>query len=196
MTPLVRVVKLGGSLLDWPEMIASLRVWLARQPAAANILIVGGGEFVEKLRVIERAHPLLPEATHWLAIRAMSLSAAIVSEQFPEAKRASSLEQLRLNDEPAPQILDVERFLREDRDTAHALPENWDVTSDSIAARVAQVLNACELVLLKSALPRGELSRESLARLGYVDAYFPRASKGRNVRAINLRDAGFPQVVL
>jgi aspartokinase-like uncharacterized kinase len=196
MTIDVRVVKLGGSLLDWPELAASVRAWLARQPAAANVLIVGGGALVEKLRELDRAQPMPPATIHWLAVRAMSLTAAIFAERLPEATLADSLEQLRLADTDVPQILDIERFLREDRGTPHALPECWDVTSDSIAARVARILGASELVLLKSALPRDTTSRDTLARLGYVDAYFPRASKGLNVRSVNLRDPDFPQIVL
>jgi len=64
------------------------------------------------------------------------------------------------------------------------LPHSWSVTSDSIAARIAQVLPAGELVLLKSADPPGDAA----TRPPYVDEYFATAAQGLNrVRFVNLR---------
>jgi aspartokinase-like uncharacterized kinase len=191
----VRVIKLGGSLLGWPELTSRVRAWLACQPPAANILIVGGGPIVEKLRELDREHQFSPAAAHWLSIRAMSLTAAIVAELLEEAILVSSLEPLRLSPSAGLQILDVERFLREDQGSEGALPCGWHVTSDSIAARVATVLNASELVLLKSVLPASESSREAWSRTGFVDAHFARASSALAVRSVNLRMPGFPQIV-
>ena len=75
-------------------------------------------------------------------------------------------------------ILSPRRFL-EVLDDPHAdrLPASWDVTTDSIAARIATRLGADRLVLLKSAvLPEGT-DRESAARLGLVDPMFPRVAR-------------------
>lgn len=195
MTPLhVRVIKLGGSLLDWPELAPRVRAWLGGQPPATNIVIVGGGPMVDKLRALDREHHFSPAAAHWLSIRAMSLTAAIVAEWLEEATLVSSLEKLRLAGPTSLQIFDVEHFLREDQGADGALPCGWEVTSDSIAARVAAIVSARELVLLKSALPAPGSSREAWARSGFVDAHFPRASVGLSVRCVNLRNPEFPQV--
>jgi hypothetical protein len=65
-----------------------------------------------------------------------------------------------------------------------SLPHSWDVTADSIAARLAADLDATRLVLVKAADPelvgslhsRGAgLDVEELALRGIVDVYFPRA---------------------
>ena len=52
-------------------------------------------------------------------------------------------------------IFDPSRFLETIEPTldGETLPQSWDVTSDSIAARIARLLTCHELVLLKSCLP-------------------------------------------
>ena len=71
------------------------------------------------------------------------------------------------------------------------------MTSDSIAARLAQVVGARELVLLKSTLPLSASSRLSIAQAvacRLVDDHFPiAASSIQRVRVVNLRDSSFPE---
>ena len=55
------------------------------------------------------------------------------------------------------------------------LPHGWDVTSDSIAARIAQVIGAVELVLLKQ---KPSSSPAEAMRDGLVDDYFEMAAAG------------------
>jgi 5-(aminomethyl)-3-furanmethanol phosphate kinase len=191
-----RVIKVGGSLLDWPEFPTEFRRWLAAQSPAASVIVVGGGALVERVRALDRVHPMSDEAAHWLAIRAMSLTARVVAEWLSETKLVLSLADLQLAAPGAPQILDVAGFLRAERGTAGALPCDWNVTSDSIAAHVASVLAADELVLLKSASPPGETTHESAAQTGYVDARFAETARGLSVRCVNLRDRRFAEFPL
>ena len=137
-SPAVRVVKLGGSLLDWPEWVGPFRRWLTVQPPAADVIIVGGGAIVECIRAWDRAHPMADEMAHWLAVDAISLTAAVAAERLSKAKLVRSLDALQLSSTAAPQILDVRQFLLEQHGKPDALPCSWDVTSDSIAAWIAQ----------------------------------------------------------
>ena len=67
------------------------------------------------------------------------------------------------------------------------LPDDWSVSSDSIAARAAGYLGAVELVLLKSTLADGD-------QPDYVDGYFAVAARGiPRVRFVNLRDPQFAE---
>jgi hypothetical protein len=217
-----RVIKLGGSLLDDPQLVPRLRAGLARQPPAANGILVGGGRLVDALRVYDELHGIrrmgfqpvrsykheaqaselcrsdslacascsYEKLLHWLAIRAMSLNAELLSALLPESQLCAIW--------PAEEhaglwIIDPWPVLR----TADAagellLPHSWDVTSDSIAAWLA-ARSASELVLLKSTLP-ASCTLTSAAAEGYVDRYFPQAAQDLpRARCVNLRDAGFPE---
>ena len=72
--------------------------------------------------------------------------------------------------------------------TVASLPRTWDVTSDSIAARLAEFVSADELVLLKSTLPLEAAEQHDRSDCGIVDRYFRIASaRVRKVRLVNLR---------
>jgi aspartokinase-like uncharacterized kinase len=173
------VVKVGGSLFDLPQLGARLRAWLEEQAAGGVILVPGGGAAADVVRQLDRAHGLGEEAAHWLAVCALTLNAhflhallagAPVSEQVEEVGGAC--------------ILDVHAFLRRDEGRPGCLPHRWEVTSDAIAARVALVVGARELVLLKSVtLPAG-VSWEEAARRGFVDEWFAKvlAEAPREIR--------------
>jgi aspartokinase-like uncharacterized kinase len=167
-----RVIKLGGSLLDWPEFPQRLRQWLAQQPPKPTGFIVGGGVMVDCLRNADRVHHLGEEAAHWLCIKAMSLTAQMVSQLLPELT-----------------LLDAEELMTLDQKTSEIpLPASWSITSDSIAARACTLLGADELVLLKSKSPPKYDTLEELATDDYVDTYFPQAARQiAKIRFVNLR---------
>ena len=80
-------------------------------------------------------------------------------------------------------------MLDDDRTSPEALARTWDTTTDAIAARIAVLLGADELALLKSTSVPPGTTRDEAVRLGLVDAAFPSASRGLNaVVAVNLRD--------
>ena len=61
---LTRVIKVGGSLLDWPPLPRAIGSWLATQPAALNVLICGGGPLAETIRRADRDFRLGDETAH------------------------------------------------------------------------------------------------------------------------------------
>jgi aspartokinase-like uncharacterized kinase len=194
-----RIVRLGGSLLEDPQVRDRLRAWLALQPPAPTVLIVGGGPWVEAIRTAFARHALTEEAAHWLSVRAMGLTARLALELWPEATLLTELTEARAwRRLGAPAVFDVQKLLEADAaSSAPVLPQNWSVTSDSIAALVAQMLGARELVLLKSALPAPACGIAEAAQQGYVDAYFPLAAAPLPVvRCVNLREGGFAECVL
>jgi aspartokinase-like uncharacterized kinase len=192
---MVRVIKLGGSLLDNPATPKRLPRWLDAQSPARNLLVVGGGRLVDALREKERGGALGTEAAHWLAVRAMRINAGLIQVLLPQAHWVARLAQWLELPSASPQrevelaILDPWEFLQSEESAADLppLPHRWDVTSDSIAARVAHRCDAQELVLLKSALPAAT-DVVGAAQSGYVDAHFPLAAAALCVRCVNLAD--------
>ena len=178
---MLRVIKLGGSLLTCPQLGERLPAWLAQQRAATTVIVVGGGPLVDALRRLDAAKPIAEETAHWLAIDAMSLSARLIAEWFPGFRLVEHVQDVPRNcGKQPPYVLDVRELMRGQdlpgTKDVQRLPCTWDVTSDSIAAYAASVLQADELVLLKSAMPQDRGDFESLAAEGYVDAFFPRAA--------------------
>lgn len=195
-----RVVKLGGSLWQHPGMEVPLRRWLARQPVMRNVIVVGGGDYAEQVRELDRCSGLDNVDAHWLAIRAMSLLAWTLC-QFDSAWQYidtwQQLERtLHTDNRQATVIFDPDEFLRrhEPQLPGMKLPSGWHVTSDSIAARICQVVDGAELTLLKSRLPFDAAQTPKRA-VDYVDAHFVSASRGvRRIRCVDLiggREAEF-----
>lgn len=165
------VLKVGGSVLSlpsWPRLLDEL---VAGMGDRGMTIVVGGGAVVDGLREIDAAAPQAADVMHELAIDAMHLVAGLVSRSTG----------LPMRTEPAGAaeacVLDVPVWLLE---TARStdLPAGWEVTSDSIAARVASEY-AADLILAKSVPPPATWCGESLhtlARSGWVDRYFPEAA--------------------
>lgn len=202
MVPL-RVIKLGGSLLDCPELVPRLRAWLAAQTPISNLMLVGGGRLADAIREAFALHPLSEEAAHWLCIRLLGVTAELAANLLPEARLLNHPGELDARQETASvAILNPEPYLREEAALLtqagwagiDPLPHSWDVTSDSIAARLARFSRAAELVLLKSRLPDPPRTLAQAAESGYVDRYFPRAAdRLARIRCVNLRSDRFDE---
>lgn len=190
----IRVIKIGGSLLQRDNLLADLRDWQeSLVEPLGNVWVVGGGAAVEAIRQRDSHDGLSDDDAHWLSIEAMDANAFTLASQMPawqlitpkdlkEAQRRLSPRE-RIATSAAPKatppnqnlVLQTKHWLtKADRDpnTRPRLPHCWDVTSDSIAAWAAIQLHATELVLLKSCDVPDETIAE-LAGLRIVDPFLP-----------------------
>lgn len=165
------VLKIGGSILSlprWPELLDAL---VAEMGDRGLAIVVGGGAMVEGLRGIDAAAPQPAQVMHELAIDAMHLLASLVSRVIGLPMRSEP------QGEADACVIDVPLWLLDGPRSAD-LPAGWEVTSDSIAARIAGEYGA-DLVLAKSVPPPEALlgkGLDSLAQSGWVDRYFPTAA--------------------
>ena len=162
------VVKLGGSLMG-----ADLSVPLEAVAAAPcrTVLVPGGGLFADAVRDAQDRLGFGDSLAHRLALRAMGAFAAILAERdarFVVAPSRARIEAAhRTGRTPVWDPVALE--------AGHPdIPENWDVTSDSLAAWLAHELGAAALLLLKSVSPaQTSVRAAALAAEGLVDAAFP-----------------------
>ena len=179
-----RVIKFGGSLLDAPELQQNWRLWFQQQPPATNIVIAGGGAMVDSIRTWQNANGSNDAFCHWLSIDAMSLTARWLHKLIDDSELTRNIDDLN-HCKPGIVVFDAADWLR----TLKDLPESWNVSSDSIAARLARAVRAEELVLLKSSLPQcRNTSMIECVQAGFVDRHFPVAATGLpRIRIVNLR---------
>lgn len=190
-----RVIKIGGSLLGWPAIADHLDGYLGQLESDRLVLIVGGGEPVEWLRRIDARATWGDAAAHDAAIAMMDANTRAVAGWLPTAKLTDSWDKVtHASDAAGVLLFAAGRFLREQEPSlpGTCLPVGWQVTSDSIAARVAALLDA-PLTLIKSCGVETPRSREGwlgLADRGVVDAFFPRlVDEPPSVEIVTLRGA-------
>jgi aspartokinase-like uncharacterized kinase len=186
----VVVIKVGGSLLDWPDFSGRLRAYLDDLRNERILLVIGGGGAAEFVRQLDSLHGIGENRSHELALRALDLTAHVVATLVPGldvVERLDALAGVWIRGRTP--VLAPRSFLENDDRVSHdPLPANWETTTDSIAARAASVLEASELRLLKSVGLNGSSSRLDAAAAGLVDSQFPLASAPiARVTFVNLR---------
>jgi 5-(aminomethyl)-3-furanmethanol phosphate kinase len=156
-------VKVGGGLLARPGALESVGWALSRAGARRRLVVIpGGGPFANLVREFDLAHGLSPSAAHWMAILGMDQYAHAIADYTPHARVVDDQAGvLNAHEAGRVPILAPYRWLN----AADELPHSWDVTSDSLAAYLATLLGAEELVLVKPVSGGEEL----------VDPYFRRA---------------------
>ena len=134
-----QVVKIGGSLFP------NHAIELAKRLENTNSLIIlGGGEFANLIRKYDNEIGFTDQANQWTAIDCMDIIAKLVNDKVNSAKLAYTIEDIeQISNEGFTPIFAVSEFLK-DEDPFEC---SWDVTSDSIAAYVAHLLNANLLIV-------------------------------------------------
>jgi hypothetical protein len=129
-----QVVKIGGSL--FPKYAIDLATELKD---TNSLIILGGGEFANLIRKYDSEIHFSDEANHWQAIDCMDIIAKLVNDKVDSTKLAYSLTDAnKISNDGFTPIFVVSEFLK----TENPFECSWDVTSDSIAAYVAHLLNA------------------------------------------------------
>jgi 5-(aminomethyl)-3-furanmethanol phosphate kinase len=197
--PSLAVLKVGGSLFDWPELPRRLTAFLdARRTINSGeriVLIAGGGPSADVVREFDQIHRLGDLPSHYLALHALDLTAILLAALLPGSLPVDRIESMReaWNARSIPILAPRQTLIEIDRPGRDPLKASWDVTSDAIAARIAVHLEAQCLVLLKSAPLPSAATRRDAARLGLVDPVLPDvASPLPRVEYLNLRES--PQI--
>jgi aspartokinase-like uncharacterized kinase len=140
------IVKLGGSLLGSPEL-ASWLALIAKFGDGKVIIVPGGGLFADAVREAQKISNISDAVAHELALLAMDQFGLLLAGMNPELVTASSeLEIAERGWQHRGIIWLPSRMVLAD----DSIPKNWEVTSDSLSAWLANKLSAEQLILVKS----------------------------------------------
>lgn len=140
------VVKIGGSLLGTPELARWLDIFV--KFSDGHIVIVpGGGLFADAVREAQQLTNTSDSIAHKLAVIAMDQFGLLMAGINPALKTASSELELAERGWQHRGIvwLPSKMVLADD-----TIPQNWQVTSDSLAAWLANKIGAQQLILIKA----------------------------------------------
>lgn len=169
--PVPRIVaKLGGSLAGDPTLSHWLRE-LSRNRSARFVVVPGGGPFADAVRAAQARWRFSDDVAHAMAIHAMDQFGRMLGGIESGSIPCSTVDQIEQawSDGSLPVWLPG-RLMEQDRDLEHT----WNVTSDTIAARLANLLQASGLLLVKSCdLPDQQVDAAVMAAAGVVDAALP-----------------------
>jgi 5-(aminomethyl)-3-furanmethanol phosphate kinase len=166
------IVKVGGGLDRGAghDALRALCNTLGELGERHPLLVVpGGAGFADAVREADRRFGLPAETAHRMAILGMEQFGLLLSELIPGAVRCADLSQ---------EVSGRTAVLLPAGLPLDALPASWDVTSDSIAAWVADRAGAGRLVLVKAVDGLHGLARLSVGELAAlrteaVDAHLP-----------------------
>lgn len=169
------IIKLGGSLARdrqfarWLEAIRNCR--------SGVVIVPGGGPFADCVRDAQGYIRFNDAAAHRMALLAMEQYAIACASSFPDVLLMSEEAQLRLIGKGRTAFWLPSRMAL----AADDLPENWQVTSDSLAAWLALRLEAPALVLVKSLDAKTDpISADTLVEREIVDPMFARFAARTN----------------
>lgn len=163
------VVKIGGSLLGSPELAHWLEV-AAKHSDGKIIIVPGGGVFADAVRKAQVQSKISDASAHKLALLAMDQFGLTLAAMNPDLVTAAS--ELEMDERTWQHRgiiwLPSHMVLADD-----SIPQNWNTTSDTISAWLADKLGAQHLVLIKSDKPdEKKLSLKTITEDGLVDKLF------------------------
>lgn len=161
------VVKVGGSLAETGRMPSVLSlIAAARVPV---VVVPGGGPFADSIRALQPTMKFSDVVAHRLAMLSMQQMAELIISQHPRFEIAESSDEIsRMLQQGKVPVWAPLRMISGDT----AVLAGWSATSDSLAARLAELLDA-RLVLLKSVDVEADANLDDLANRGVVDPLLP-----------------------
>lgn len=140
------VIKIGGSLLGAPELAKWLET-IVNHCDGHVIIVPGGGLFANSVREAQQIANMSDAVAHQLALLAMDQFGLMLASMNSHLVTASTeLEIAERGWQHRGIVWMPSKMVLADE----TIPQNWQVTSDSLAAWLANKLGAQQLILIKS----------------------------------------------
>jgi aspartokinase-like uncharacterized kinase len=161
------IIKLGGSLESAKTLLHCLNRIEQQYRNQKVVIVTGGGAFAEQVRITQQHWGFNDECAHAMALLAMQQMAWLVKGLKADIELAHSVRAIQQSQSNivvwSPDIDELNNA---------GIPATWDITSDSLAAWLADTLSADELLMIKSAAIDNTLSLAQLAERGIIDKAF------------------------
>ena len=163
------IVKLGGSLLDYP----GLKKWLEvlSNTAAPMVIVPGGGPLANAVRNAQMHRKFTDAVGHHMGLLAMEQNAYYLSRLNPKLEPCDNWPAMQksLANGKLPVWLPAQMVMA-DPD----IVRDWTVTSDSLSVWLASRIQCDGLILVKSCPLSGKhTTAKQLSQKGIVDQSFP-----------------------
>lgn len=161
------VVKLGGSLASSGRLGTVLDIVLrATRPV---VVVPGGGRFADAVRAEQARLGFSDEAAHKMALLAMHQTAFLLEGMNARVVSVERVAEMKAIWESGrlPAWLPYRLVAQ-----TSSLPRDWSLTSDGLAAWLAERIGAVRVILCKACAIDPNASARALAECGIVDARF------------------------
>ena len=180
----MRVVKLGGSLFkNTQEDFFACLAHIATQ-SIPTVVVCGGGEFADCVRHAQSQWHFSDVCAHEMAILSMQQTAIMSQNIFPVFTLFSTINAVSYPHlaiwSPSIEELNLDQ-----------VPATWDLTSDSLAAWLANKVHATQLLIIKACEVDLDSPLDELVQKGIVDAQFPHFVKNASFNVTILSASGF-----
>ena len=144
MKPLV--VKIGGSLVETGRLREILAITARAQ--RPTVVVPGGGPFADAVRNAQAEFGFSDEAAHRMTLLAMHQTGILMTELEPRLIATETLAAMRgaWKERRVAVWMPAKLCERDKR-----IPRDWSITSDGLAARLAERLGGLPVVLVKVA---------------------------------------------
>jgi len=125
--------------------------------------------FADQVRHVQQHYSLSDRAAHGMAILAMQQTGWLLNDLQPSFICLSDISQIDTTIQSYSKIIwqpDIAQL-----DVAN-IPANWQITSDSLAAWLANQIQASELILVKSVVIQDSLTIEQMQQRDWLDPNF------------------------
>ncbi|MGR8978514.1 MAG: amino acid kinase family protein [Gammaproteobacteria bacterium] len=163
------IVKLGGSLVKSQSLGRCLDVVDSKYRNREVAIVPGGGAFADQVRIAQKEWRFDDDTAHRMALLAMQQMALLFRGLKPHFVIASASESVRSLTDLGKTVIWSPSLTELDN---AGIRSNWDVTSDSLAAWLANELSAEELILVKSAPVKTGVSPVEMMGRHIVDKAF------------------------
>jgi 5-(aminomethyl)-3-furanmethanol phosphate kinase len=165
----VKVIKLGGSLAHSNVLTDCLQTVNQHYLDQGAVIVPGGGCFADQVRLAQQQWSFDDRAAHQMAVLSMQQMAVMLGALMPTWSIHSTVHECQQHFASGRMMIWSPDLTELD---AAGVASSWEVTSDSLAAWLANRLSAKQLLLVKSSPIKPDMSIQQLQQTGVLDKAF------------------------